>query len=368
MVYFPQNAIKIFPETVAQRMEGLGRPVTAQDKLEKEIAIETLPSKYHSSEYDKGPYLRDETWMQFVKWRMTGEESQAIEYVPANVSVGVMIPTKGVYNPGNIAGVTLPYSLIDLNIRDVGKYISLQHNFRQDLMDYIRSDEGYRLSEWLNGLGYGAEDIEYIAVGFVPEQAIYAIGRLCNGKIAIYANKNSYRINEREAEAFDMDIKEKIEKGIGEELIHNFRRSYDKRFGRIGEEKATKAIEKEFYEGLLERTFDSKLKAKYSGIIRNLEVDIGSVARYAGLYSRDLSELEAILEKEAEGRGVSKEERGKYISARLEEIAKAAKNEYLESDVVGDIDAEMSNDAEAYEDGEAEAAEACAEAAGDGGE
>ena len=381
--YFPQGAIRIYPETVAQRMEGLNKPVTLRDNLEKGIARRTLPSKYWASEFDKGPYLRDETWMEFVQWRMMGEEDQTIEYVPEGKSVGIMIPTKGRCHPANIVGVTLSDSWIDLNMREVGKYLSLHENFRQHMINYMRSEEGQALAAKLGKLGYKAEDIEYTAVGFIPGNAIYGVGRLPNGKVVIYANESSSWIIEREAEGFGMRAEELREAAIGEEFAHIFRRSYDK--AGIPEEKATKAMLMDFYKTLSDSTTNARLKEKYSRIIRHLEVDIATIARYAQLgsksleelvdiYNADVGELVESLKGEALYNGINTVEGVKgYVCRRLEEIAKAAKKEGSE-DYKGRKTAKMEGSKETEssegEKGDAEEGEVCAEAEGaegDGG-
>src|SRR3989338_2066138 len=95
--YLPQGATQIYPETIAQELEGIRKPVTTRDNLEKAIAISTLTAKYRPSVYDnkRGVHLRDETWGQFIEWRKTGEEDQTIEEVEAEKSVGIMVPTRG---------------------------------------------------------------------------------------------------------------------------------------------------------------------------------------------------------------------------------------------------------------------------------
>lgn len=384
MAYFPQGAIIIYPETVAQGIaDGVDKVVTRRDNLEKQIAINTLPSKYWPSEFDKGPYLRDETWMQFIKWRMAGEKDQTVEYVKAPKSVGIMIPVVGRYHPANIVGTTLYDSVIELNIRDVGKYLSLEHNFRQHLMDYIKSSEGQQLAAFLNKSGYKAEDIDYIAIGFVPEKAIYGVGRLPNGKVVIYAHKDSYKKIANEAEGFGMEVGELREVAIGEEMAHIFRRSRPS----ITEEEATKTMLKEFYETLAKTTSNPKLKAKYARIIEHLEHDISTISRYAkinsnslqdlvDLYYADIGELVSFLEGKALYEGINTEKGiAKYVSEKLEKIAKAAEKGYSGKDEVieEDLGAKIFDSAEKTEsvDGEnAEGVEGCAaeDGGGEGGD
>lgn len=363
--YFPQNAIRVFESTPAQNAEDSRRLVTKQDVAEKLWAINNLPPEYHPSIYDKGHYLRDETWMEFVKWRMAGEKDQTVEYVKAPKSIGIMIPSAGRPHIANIAGTTINDSIIELNMRDVGKYLSLEHNFRQHLMDYIRSKEAQQLSTFLNKLGYKAEDIDYIAIGFVPEKAIYAIGRLPNGKVVVCAHKDSYKKIANEAEDFGMEAEELREVAIAEEIAHNFRKSYGK--PRIMEERETKETLLEFYKTLSKTISNPKLQAKYARIIEHLEHDISTISRYAkigssslddliDLYCADIGELISVLEGKALYGGINtKEGINEYVSEKLAEVAKAAEKEYSLEDRIADE--------EASEDGDsAEGAEVYAEA------
>jgi hypothetical protein len=364
MVYLyshPQNALRIYDTTVAQNIaDGVDKVLTAKDNLEKAIAIQTLPSKYHPSEYEGVAHLREQTWMEFVKWRMTTEENHAIEYVKTPESVGIMMPAGDVYNSSSRKLTKLPHAITELNMRDTGKYAQLEHNFRQHLTDFMKSSEGQQLAAFLDKSGYKAEDIEYIAIGFTREKAIYAVGRLPNGKVVIYAHKNSYKKIDDWAEKEGMKTEELREVAIAEEVAHIFRSLKPYLHGRIAEEKATKKTLLEFYENLAESTSNSELKAKYARIIRHLKHDIATVARYAkmnsnslqdlvALYNSDEGELEQVLEAQAVYEGINtKEGIEEYVSGRLEEIAEAAE----------DCECEDS-------DGEAEACEA---AEGDGGE
>ncbi len=353
MVYLyshPQFAIRIYDTTVAQNIaDGPDKVITNRDNLEKAIAIQTLPSKYHPCIYDRGAHLREQTWMEFVKWRMTSEESQAIEYVKAPESVGIMMPAGDVYNSSSRKLTKLPHAITELNMRDTGKYVSWEHDFRQHLIDFMRSDEGRQLAAFLNKEGYEAEDIDHISIGFLPKGAIYGVGKLPNGKLVIYANKDSYKKIDREAEAFGMKEEEMREVAIGEEIMHIFRKSR----ASIAEEKATKETLLEFYENLAKSTSNSELKAKYARIIRHLKHDIATVSRYSkinsnslqdlvALYNSDKGELEQVLEAQAVYEGINTEEGIKeYVSARLEDIAEAAEEGEGEDSDGGIAEAEV---------------------------
>ncbi len=331
MAYIKQGEIRTFPSNACKNNAHSGT-VIAQDTLEKRIALAQLPEKYHPSDFDNGPYLRDETWLQFVRWRMATEEPNVIEYHPAGESVGIMIPTKAVHNPYSRKSTKIPHSIIILNPRDVGKYISLSENLKQHLADYLRSDEGILLAQELSRLGYSAEDIDYIAVGFVPEQAIYGVGKLPDGSLVVYANKDAYKLIKADAEDSGLTPEELIEVIVAEEITHIFRKSRPT----IGEETATKQFLKTFYERLAKTTKDPVLLEKYLRTIRHLEHDLETISRYRDVINYvmreknntsnkednsdnpDISTLEEALIKEAIAEGYNTAEGiSRYITNRL---------------------------------------------------
>ena len=146
MVYyssFPQNALKVYDSTVAQNIaDGPDKVVTNRDNLEKAIAMETLPSRYWPSVFDRGPYLREETWMEFVKWRMTTEENNAVEYIETLPTKIYMISTKGkdvFYNKG---GLRMADAIGIYNFRDTGILAHKAHILQEHAKDFMRSSEG----------------------------------------------------------------------------------------------------------------------------------------------------------------------------------------------------------------------------------
>ncbi len=363
--YFPQGATKIDPPAFV-------------NYARRDYDLDTLLG---GKERFGEQFLRENRVDILDRWL---EPDHVLKYFEDKVSVGIMMPVEGRYHSANIAGVRLSDSYIDLNMRDVGRYVHMEHTFRHHLMDFMKSDEGYKLAEWLNEIGYKAKDISHIAVGFTS--AIYQLRLTEDGKIIFYVNKDAYKEFERFADSDEMLPEEVREASIAEEIVHIFR-SFDSPLRGIPEEKLTKEIVKRFYENLYEKTADSDLKERYTKIIRHVEGDIATIARYVKLYSEDMGKLESILEAEAIEKGITSEKGvNAYKAERLEEIADAAKEEYSESDTVGDVDAESSGvEAGAYGgvesivEGEvcAESAdsvegdgEACAEAAvesGDGG-
>jgi hypothetical protein len=326
-------------------------------------SYESLVKDYASLEYDIDTmmggkeqygelYLRDQRADLMDEWLAP---HPVITYVPERESVGIAIPAEGKDHIANKGGIKLVDSLIDLNFRDVGKYVSLEYTFRHNLTNYMKSDEGKELSAFMNDKGFKAEDIEYVAIGFIPDNAIYAVKRLANGKVAIYANKDSRKKIMKEAKAYDMKEDEFMEVAFAEEITHMFRKSK----ASIKEERRTKTSLWEFYEGLADRTSNPELKAKYERIMAHLEQDIATVARYSSLYNSDPGKLEMILEAEAimEEGMTSKEEISDYVSAKLSQIAKAAEKESAKYDE-GESDEEYTGK-EASEES-VEEAEVCA--------
>lgn len=314
MVYIPQGKIAVFPETLVERWDPI------HVLIDEALCGDMLYGRLH---------LRENRADLFAGWL---EAAPIVEYVPARESIGIMVPTEGVEHEANIAGITLAYSEIELNMRDVGKFVSLHENFKHHLVNYIRSEEGQALAVHLAKLGYKADDIDYIAIGFVPDEAIYGVGRLPNGEVVIYANKDSYKKLEREAEGFGMDIDDVRELSLGEEITHIFRDSKPS----IPEERETKSMLMEFYETLANKTSDSRLKAKYEGMIRHLKKDIETIARYANsgyslevlvdMYNNDSGDLVEALEAEAIDEGIEEDQVEDYVNARLSEVAKAAED------------------------------------------
>ena len=318
MGYFPQGATAIYNEQIVERT------APAMVELDRALGGEAKYGKLHLRE-DIKPWL--EEWMA---------PKDMVEYVPAKESVGVVIPTVGEPHIANIVGTTLAHGEIELNMRDVGRYLSLHRNFQEHLMNYLKSREGQELAAFLNEKGLKAEDIGYVGIGFVPEDSIFAVGRADDGKIMILANSNSYNMVKDNAGFSGLKEGEFEQRAIGEEMVHIYRISSHKYRGMIGEEKIARRMLIEFYDGLAKNTSNPQLKAEYSRIIRQLKEDLKTVAkRYSSsnsldslvsLYNSDMSELVQALAAEAiYERGIDTETGiQNYVSSRLEEVAEAA--------------------------------------------
>ena len=308
-------------------------------------------------------YLREHRADLMDEW-MAG--SKILEVVPSVESFGVMVPVKGREHNANIAGVKFDSSYMNINMRDTGKYLTLEHEFRFRLMDFMQTEDGYDLAVHLNKLGYDGGNVDFIGVGLVGDNSIFEVVKLVDGNVGIIANKNYLRMIENEAKSYDMKPEELMEVAIAEEFTHLFR-GLNPRLSNVREEKVTKTILKEFYESLESRTADSSLKEKYVHILKHLKHDIATVGRYAKVYSSDRGKLETILEAEAiSERGLEGDSVSEYVSARLEAIAAEVDGECddLESGVFDSYDGDVACEVECASDGEV----VCAEASVEGGE
>lgn len=344
-ISFPQGAMRIFPSQVVETT------APADFQLDRALGGEAKYGKLH---------LREDILPIYEGWLAP---KPILDCVPAEKSEGIMIPTQGREHIATITGTTVYDSVIKLNMRDVGKYISLQDNFREYIANYMKSSEGQKLSDLLNKSGFNAENIDYVAVGFIPDKAIYGVARLPDGKIVIKAHKDSYKKIADEAKYFGMEPEELRDVAIAEELTHIFRGLNHSNL--ITEETETKTTLKEFYEALSKSASDPNLKAKYERIIAHLEDDISTVSRYTKinskdlqelveLYCTDMGELEQVLEAEAVERGLSGSDIKDYVSEKLDEVAEA----------VGDYESVQDESYSEAESVDAEA-EAC-ETAGEG--
>lgn len=379
--YFPQNAVKIHDSTVAQNIEDVDRAVTKRDAAEKLWAIHNLPSEYHPSVFDKGPYLRDETWMQFVRWRMACEEDHAVKYVEPVESLIYVIPTEGRFVFYNKGGLRMANAGGIINFRDVGVYLCKAHNLQKRAEDFMTSPEGYELAIEHPDLLRNAPSIDWIVIGRIPgsPNAIYGVAQVSEDSALLFGNVDSYKMEAKRAMREGMDIDALIRRGMGEEFLHLIRRGE----ATVQEEIDVRLWLIDMYGKLAERALDDRTKEGYMKMVRHLEKDLSTVReRYSKTYSRrmeslvntymsDPGKLELILEAEARLEyGLTEEADVKdYVESRLEEIAEVAENGVEDYEAV-DLDTEMSEYEGGFVDGEVvEEAEACAEAAGgDGGE
>lgn len=377
--YFPQNAIKLHYSTPTMNIEDSRRLVTKQDMAEKLWAVNNLPSEYHPSVFDKGPYLRDETWMQFVRWKMGCEKDHTIEYVETTPTERFMIPSGAEPVFYNIGGLIAADASGKFNFRDAGKLYYKAYLLREHFKDLITSDVGEELAIQKGDLLSKAPDIEYIMIE-KGKEGIYGMLQICEHSAILSGNWDSYKKIEALARREGMNVDDMILRGMLEEGGHLIRR--DK--ATIQNEIDVRLMMIDIYGALAEKALDPKVKEKYQKMVSHLERSLSEVKEtYSKIYSKnvnihvkmyisDSSKLELILEAEARLEyGLTDDREVKeYVESRLEEIAEGAENEYSGKDGVAEegADAEMvaeyAGDAESV-DGECAEAEACAAECGD---
>jgi hypothetical protein len=355
MVYyprFPQNTIKVYDTAVVENLEDSRKPVTKQEKIEVEYARANLPSAYQPSAFDRGPFMRDATWMQFVNWRRCGEEDQSVEYVKARESSGMLIPTVGRPMEGKKGGLIMYDSIFEVNMRDVGKWLHYCHNVKQEFMDFIRSEEGKALVEYFENQGYRLEGIDGIAVAVEPKKAIYSVYKNSDGKVILRANKDADKMLDLEERAFGMKEGERKEAVHAEEIRHMLGglRFFYTRHQILKEEIETKQDILEHYRGLAKSAKRSGLAAKYERIARSIEHDLATIDRYLESY-KGLSEIVESLEAEAKENGLEGEDVMAYVASKLSQEAEGIEGS-SGKEASGEANAEACDGAAAEGDGD----------------
>ena len=317
-----------------------------------------MPKAYGHGEFeaDKGAggferygkmHLRDQGKKDMDDWT---SRHGIHDVVAQRKSVGIKIPVKGVYEIAGAPkdGIKVAKGDLDVNMRDVGKYLSKMHQLQEDVVSYLRSDAGAVMREHFAKKGMAIEDIDNLAIGYIGDSAFAAIGRNWEGKITLYANPNFFKDSERHGKYFGLTAKEKKELTIAEELGHNFRKSYDRLFARLSvipEEVATKTDVTAIYRKLAAEARDPVEKARYTRMARMKHIDTllapVTYARAAARKSaKKSSELEALVAEavaDAAEEGITSEEGvASYVADRVSDYM--ASDESLEDAVDEDSD------------------------------
>ena len=136
---------------------------------------------------------------------------------------------------------------------EVGIGVSKIENSRQRLTNYFGTKIAQALAEKAAKSGKTLEEISYIGVGFLPENAIAGVTRTDDGKVAYIDSEGAYNKILNQAKILSkilgiyIDPEALLETIIAEEHEHIIRRSYDnpkiKRVaGVVAEERATKDL------------------------------------------------------------------------------------------------------------------------------
>ncbi|MBI2542358.1 hypothetical protein HYV80_06630 [Candidatus Woesearchaeota archaeon] len=174
-------------------------------------------------------------------------------------------------------------------MNDAGRMLSKIENSRQRVRRYSETE----LAEVIEGKPVEKSlGMDYLAVGGLPEGALYGIFRADNGGIVLAVSNDMYEWASLEARALGIDTESYLEIVVGEEHAHRVRRSFDKPIfdaeGRIGEEYATKDYEYSKLENIAKGAEGGNPRnPKYQRARRRLqlqaalkEADRDSVGRY----------------------------------------------------------------------------------------
>lgn len=309
-------------------------------------------------------YLKDSHIAAMVGW-MAG--SGFYSNVSDNIHIcnpGILIPTDGKRSEQQpYVDLTVYDSVFSCRINDAGKMLSRHENLRQDLANYLRSDEGQALLNELKKAGYKDVSLEALAVGFIPKHALMMVAQDENGSV-LYRNPEFHKYLESRLEENAV---------FAEEITHAARRTNIATIiDLILEEKATKEFVKKFYQGKAEGAGKDQEKAKkYRYLEELMEEDLATLGRYWRAYLEigenaekagcSRSHVKALVAKYLEeGRDIyeTEEEALEYALEKAEEEVedskkKAAKEKSKDKEESGE---EADNEEESAEEAEAEEA------------
>ncbi|MDA1197399.1 MAG: hypothetical protein O2779_05580 [Nanoarchaeota archaeon] len=312
------------------------------------------------SQYGK-MHLRDQSKLDMDDWLAT---DGIHDVVAQRTSVGMKIPVQGVYEIAGapINGITITQGTLDVNMRDMGPYLSKMHQLREDVINYLRSDAGEAMKEHFDAKGMSIEDIDNLAIGYIGDSAFATIGRNRDGKITLYANPNFFKDAEKHGKYFGLTANEKKELTIAEELGHNFRKSYDQLaliFGRLGvipEEVATKKDVTAIYTRLAEHTTDPVVKAKYTRMawMKHIDTLLAPVTYARAAFRKSAnksSELEDLVSEAVEETSeMTEEAAAEYVASKVIEHYYSSETDSLE-DAVEDSEGSADESGEGSSDG-----------------
>ena len=246
--------------------------------------------------------------LQFGTWDDVTKKPQTTEYVfhtKKSISDGA-IESFGEHKL-NLPKVDTPVELYVHDtlyagrINEFGRYSHLVRNLKQNLMEYYGLKSSQELSAFLKSKGLSLEQIGNLAVGFIPENAIYGVARGKDGKAIFFAGEDSHEILSEEARRTGLDIKILRAMGIDEEQTHNARRSYDKGASLsdvISEEVSTKRMQLEFYlQQAKGARGNQELVNEYLAKAAIMEGDIQTTRkRYSKAWKKHHQDLEEIVD------------------------------------------------------------------------
>lgn len=227
-----------------------------------------------------------------------------------------------------------------LRNNEAGKKLSEIENLKQRLTNHFGTKIAHALAEQAIKSGGSLESISYIGVGFAPNDVLYGVMRLRDGKILLIAGEDTFGELSRQARAWGIDTESYLETMLAEEQEHINRKSFDNYGDMIAEEMATKdSVFRKYLElakgaeggnprnPKYERERRRRLiQAKIKEHDRDTTPDPERYGKYKSgsfhrkLYSESREDLEYILTEEAIEKGYRGRAAKEYVSKRLEEI------------------------------------------------
>lgn len=260
--------------------------------------------RFHRSDKADLP-LYDESSIDYIdSWKAVTEQNNGVSFSKPKEFKEFTIAMNDKLTDGILNKYVTEIYNLDIPFNDMGKALSMTHNLKNQINNYLRSPEGIRLAEQKSLDG---EKVSYLKIE-APSTAVYSITRLPNGKVRIATNNNSYNYLSKLARSYGLKTEDLVNEHLGEEFMHLYRKSFDKRFlsndDVIREELATKEELLNFYINEFEGAAGNEnLRSKYRKIIKILNRDIETTPeRYSKIYNSKSKEnkeinLEEMLEK-----------------------------------------------------------------------
>lgn len=213
---------------------------------------------------------------------------------------------------------------------EFGRAVSRAGNLKQDILDFLGTDEGKASAPYLLSVGGKPEDIDYVAIGGLPPGAIFGVGRF-NGKEIMYVAEDAYDLIAKDAKHYGMSRKERKNAGILEEITHMWLGHLDDERNPTTIEIEAKSVDAGFY---AEREANAasgppnprnvKSRERYRRLKEFRIDDISTVPiRYKDVfsrYSRDKAPLREKFAEEARRKGLDKGAVEEYVDGRMAQL------------------------------------------------
>ena len=212
-------------------------------------------------------------------WRAVTEVNNAVSYTKLHKFKSLTVAKLARLEDALLNKLVTDIAEYNGDWNELGKYLSMAETLRQDLRNYEIGREAV----------VSREDIEYLGVTSI-DGIIKCIDRLPNGRIRLSTGTKAYGHISDIARRYGVSFEAIKNAVLGEEVMHNLRRDYDRRglsidFLRIRMEKATKQALLAHYMKLYNGAEgNERLRKEYKGIIEHVIQDIKTVARYRELY------------------------------------------------------------------------------------